>query len=110
MKKQHLAECFTPDAIAGQVSDTKCIQEELDDIFLKLKHLELSSFFKNIPLNIDKALLLLYSHMSFNGVLILRLASDHIPRTYNATTRGTSTPIRFSFIADNMHGRSNLAN
>lgn len=103
MKRRRVNECFTPGAIAGVVNDKKRIQEELDNIFSKLKCLEPSSFLKNdIPVDEDKALLLLSSRMSFTGVLILKLALDHVPRTYSATARGTSTPICFSFVADIM--------
>lgn len=103
MKKRRLAACFTPDAIAGQVAERKRVQDELEDIFLKLKRFDSSWILKNkVEMNEDQALLLLASLISFYGVVNLKLALDHVPSSYCATTRGTSTPIRILFVADIM--------
>ena len=104
MKKRRLAACFTPDAIADQLAERKRVQDELEDIFVKLKHFDSSSILKNnVAINEDQALFLLSSKISFYGVVNLKLALDHVPSSYSATTRGTSTPIRFVFVADIMH-------
>jgi len=88
-KKRRLAACFTPDAIAGQVAERKRVQDELEDIFLKLKHFDSSWILKNkVEMNEDQALLLLASLISFYGVVNLELALDHVPSSYCATTRG----------------------
>ena len=103
MKKHQLTAYFTPDAIAGQVAERKRVQDELEDIFLKLKCLDSSWILKNnVAINEDKALLWLSSQISY-GVVNLELALDHVPSSYSATTRGTSTPIRFVFVANIMH-------
>ena len=104
MKKHQLTAYFTPDAIAGQVAERKRVQDELEDIFLKLKCLDSSWILKNnMAINEDQALLLLSSKISFYGVVNFKLALDHVPSSYSATTRGTSTPIRFVFVADIIH-------
>jgi len=36
-------------------------------------------------------------------VVTLKVALDHVPRTYKATPKGASTPIRYSLIADIMN-------
>ena len=103
MKKRRLAACFTPDTIAGQVAERKRVKDELGDIFLKLKHFDSSWILKNkVEINEDQALLLLASQISFYGVVNLKLALDHVPSSYSAMTRGTSTLIRFLFVADIM--------
>ena len=103
MKKHQLVAYFTPDAIAGQVAERKRVQDELEDIFLKLKRLDSSWILKNNEaINEDKALLLLSLQISY-GVVNLELALDHVPSSYSATTRGTSTPILFVFVTDMMH-------
>ena len=103
MKKHRLAACFTPDTIAGQVAERMHVQDELGDIFLKLKRFDSSWILKNkVAINEDQALLLLASQISFYGVVNLKLALDHVPTSYSTTTTGTSTPIRFLFVADIM--------
>lgn len=57
----------------------------------------------NVGINEDQALFLLSSQMSFCGVVYLKLALDDVPSSYSATTRGTSTPIRYVFVADIMN-------
>ena len=79
MTKRRLAACFTPDAIAGQVAERKRVQDELEDIFLKLKRFDSPWILKNnLGINEDQALLLLSSQMSFYGVVNLKLALDHV--------------------------------
>ena len=40
--------------------------------------------------------------MGLHGVVILKLALDHVPPTLSKTMRGSSVPIRFSFVSDIM--------
>lgn len=105
MKKWHLAaECFTPDAIAGRIDNRKRLQEEVDSVFSKLRSLDISLITaNNLVMTEDEALLLISSKLSFYGVVTLKVALDHVPRTYKATPKGASTPIRYSLIADIMN-------
>lgn len=48
----------------------------------------------------DKVLLLISSKLSFYGVVTLKVALDHVPHTYKATSKGA---IRYSSIADIMN-------
>ena len=50
----------------------------------------------------DQALLLLSATMGLHDVVILKLALDHVPPTLSKTMRGSSVPIRFSFVSDIM--------
>ena len=58
-KKRHLAEGFSPDAIAGRLAEKTRIQEEMVDIVLKLRF-DCSYILKNnIAMSEDQALLML---------------------------------------------------
>lgn len=51
----------------------------------------------------DQALALMSSKLTFYGVVMSKLALDHVPRTYSATAKGESTSIRFMLISDIMN-------
>ena len=46
-KKQRLAEGFSPDAIAGRLAEKTRIQEEMENIVLKLQRSDCSYILKN---------------------------------------------------------------
>ena len=46
-KKRRLAEGFSPDAIAGRLAEKTRIQEEMEDIVLKLQRSDCSYILKN---------------------------------------------------------------
>ena len=96
--KRRLAQSFTPEAIASKVSLRKRAQDEINATCDKLKSLWNPADFNenNLTLNEDQALLLISSKLSFFGVLILKLALNHVPVTYRTTQRGTSIPIRYT--------------
>ena len=101
--KRRLAECFQPDSITRQIEGKKHIQEEIDAVISKLKSLDPSFVMRNnVFLKEDQALLLLSATMGLHGVVILKLALDHVPPTLSKTMRGSSIPIRFSFVSDIM--------
>lgn len=98
--KRRLAQSFTPEAISSKLSERKRGQEELDALFAKLKSWNITEIIQsNVTLTEDQALLLISSKLSFYGVVILKLALNHVPVTYSATLRGSSTAIRYSLVA-----------
>ena len=90
-----------PEAIASKLSERKRAQDEVNATFDKLKSLWNPDDFNanNLTLTEDQALLLISSKLSFYGVLVLKLALNHVPVTYRTTLRGTSTPIRYTLVA-----------
>ena len=90
--------------------ERKRAQDEINAMFGKLKSLwNLADFNdNNLTLTEDQALLLLSSKLSFYGVLILKLALNHVPVTYRSTQRGTSTPIRYTLAAAVMNKKGFL--
>ena len=98
--KRRLAQSFTPEAISSKLSDRKRVQEKIEATFAKLKSWNIADFTKNnVALTEDQALLLISSKLTLYGVLVLKLALNHVPVTYSVTLRGTSTPIRYSLVA-----------
>ena len=97
--KRRLAQSFTPEAIARRQSEQKRTQDDIDATFDKLKSLWNPADFNDLTLTEDQALLLISSKLSFFGVLVLKLALNHVPVTYRTTIRGTSTPICYSLVA-----------
>ena len=99
--KRRLAQSFMPEAIASKLSERKRAQDEVNATFDKLKSLWNPDDFNanNLTLTEDQALLLISSKLSFYGVLVLKLALNHVPVTYRTTLRGTSTPIRYTLVA-----------
>ena len=89
--KRRLAECFQPDSITRQIEGKKHIQEEIDAAISKLKSLDPSFVMRNnVFLKEDQALLFLSATMGLHGVVILKLALDHVPPTLSKTMRGSS--------------------
>ncbi|XP_068734584.1 uncharacterized protein [Montipora capricornis] len=64
-----------------------------------LRHLKdkLNEMEDNLVITEDQALLLLSSKLTFRGVVLLKMALDHIPITVSVIPRGTTIPLRFSF-------------
>ena len=84
--KRRLAECFQPDSITRQIEGKKRIQEEINAAISKLKSLDPSFVMRNnVFLKEDQALLLLSATMGLHGVVILKLALDHVPPTLSKT-------------------------
>lgn len=80
--KRRLAQSFTPEAISSKLSERKRGQEELDALFAKLKSWNITEIIQsNVTLTEDQALLLISSKLSFYGVVILKLALNHVPVT-----------------------------
>lgn len=103
MKRRRLGECFTPEAIASKLSERKRVQEELDAVFSRLKSWDLAELVaNNIAVSEDQAMQLISAKLSVHGLLSLKLALDHVPRTYSAKTRGTSTSIREFLVSEIM--------
>ncbi|CAH3031792.1 unnamed protein product, partial [Pocillopora meandrina] len=67
-----------------------CIQEEIDAVIL-MKSFDPSFVIRNnVLLKEDQALLLLSVAMGLHGVVILKLALDHVPPTLSKTMRRSS--------------------
>ena len=60
----------------------------------------LSVFKKNVVFDEQEALLLLTCKLTFDGVMLLKMALDHFPCSFSVIPRGTNVAPRVSLVDD----------
>lgn len=95
--KKRVAAAFTPDAVQQRIDQRNKAQDELHAAFSFLHAIDIQSILSdNLVITEDQALLLLSSKLTFLGVVLLKMALDHIPITVSVIPRGSTIPLRFS--------------
>ena len=99
MKRQRLAVSFTPEAIEHQLHQRRQAKEELNSALASLQAIDILSVFKTkLVIDEQQALLLLSCKLTFDGVILLKMALDHVPLTFSVIPRGTNVPLRFCLV------------
>ena len=99
MKKRHLAASFTPEAIRNRLDERRQEQAELNSALASLQAIDIMSVYKrNLVVDEQQALLLLSCKVTFEGVILLKMALDHIPCSFSVIPRGTNVSLRVSLV------------
>ena len=99
MKKRRLAASFTPEAIRNRLDDRRQEQAELNSALASLQAIDITSVYKrNLVVDEQQALLLLSCKVTFEGVILLKMALDHIPCSFSVIPRGTNVSLRVSLV------------
>ena len=99
MKKRRLAASFTPEAIQSQLQQRRQAQEELNSALASLQAIDfLSVFRRKLVIDEQQTLLLLSCKLTFDGVILLKMALDHVPLSFGVIPRGTNLPLRFCLV------------
>ena len=83
-KKQRLAASFTPEAIQSQLQQRRQAQEELNSALASLQAIDfLSVFRRKLIIDEQQALLLLSCKLTFDSVILLKMALHHVPLSFS---------------------------